>query len=322
MLIPLLAIPPAPASPPANPPGGLAYALDTLVRIWRFELMTIEGNPLTVGSLIIFVAVLILGAWLARLLSRAVSSGLVRRFHVNEGPAATIRALLFYLLLAVVFVFSLQIINVPLTIFAVAGGALAIGIGFGSQNVVNNFISGLILLVERPVRVGDIIEVDGLQGIVREIGPRSTRVVTGDNVDVVIPNSAILQANIVNWTLGDDTIRAGVSVGVVYGSPVREVETTLLDAAAAHERILREPPPVVLFEDFGDNALLFRLYFWVRIRRPFERRRVESDLRFDIDDRLRAKGITIAFPQRDVHLDTLKPLDVRLLHPDTPARKP
>lgn len=310
------------AAPPTTPPaGGVHVALDTLLSVWRFTLMTIEGNPLTVGSLVIFLIVLILGAWFARLVSRGVSGGLVRRFHLHEGPAATIRALLFYVLLAVVFVVSLQIINVPLTVFAVAGGALAIGIGFGSQNVVNNFISGLILLVERPVRVGDIIEIDGLQGVVREIGPRSTRVVTGDNVDVVIPNSSILQANVVNWTLADDKVRASVSVGVAYGSPVRNVEQSLRQAAAAHDRILQDPQPVVLFEDFGDNALLFRLYFWVRIRRPFERRRVESDLRFDIDARLREANITIAFPQRDVHLDTLRPLDVRIhRHADDSAK--
>ena len=128
----------------------------------------------------------------------------------------------------------------------------------------------------------------------------------------IVPNSTFLESNVINWTHTDNLVRISLVVGVAYGSPVRKVEEIILEIMREHDRTIIPPEPVVLFEDFGDNALLFRGLFWIEMKRPMDQRRVLSDLRYRLDDRLREEEITIAFPQRDVHLDTLRPLDVRL----------
>ena len=201
----------------------------------------------------------------------------------------------------------------PLTAFAFLGGALAIGVGFGTQTIMSNFISGFILLAERPIRVGDLIELDDKRATVEEVGVRCTRIRTPDNVHILVPNSKFLDQSIINWTLSDKRVRVKVIVGVLYGSPVRDVERLLLEAAAKHVDVKKHPEPYVRFSDFGDNALIFALYFWVDMINITERLRISSDLRFYIDEHFRNAGIVIAFPQRDVHLDTLKPLDVRIM---------
>jgi potassium efflux system protein len=212
-----------------------------------------------------------------------------------------------------IFVASLRIVNIPLTALAFVGGAVAIGVGFGSQNVVSNFISGVILLAERPIKLGDLVEVGGVYGSVERIGLRSTRIRTGDNIHVIVPNASFLESNVVNWTHTDERVRVSVEVGVAYGSATREVERVIREALAEHPRVEKSPDPVVLFTKFGDNSLEFRALFWIRMRRQLDRPSVESELRFRIDDLFREAGIVIAFPQRDVHLDAASPFEVRLV---------
>jgi small-conductance mechanosensitive channel len=204
-------------------------------------------------------------------------------------------------------------VNIPLAVFAFLGGAVAIGVGFGAQNIINNFISGFILVTERPISIGDLIEVDGTLGGVEEIGARCTRVRTGENIHILVPNSTLLERNITNWTLSDKKIRTKVTVGVIYGSPVDKVKELLLRATEETDRVVKHPEPFVLFADFGDNALIFDVYFWISIEKVIERKRIESSVRFRIDDLFREAGIVIAFPQRDVHLDAHKPLELRIL---------
>jgi len=196
----------------------------------------------------------------------------------------------------------------------VVGGALAIGVGFGSQNLMNNFISGVILLIEQPIRSGDLIEVDDLFGRVIRIGTRSTIVRMPTNVEIVIPNSSFLEKNVVNWTLTDQRIRMKISIGVAYGSDVELVRERLLEAARAHEKVLKEPEPFVWFTDFGDDALIFELHFWGLVNIIGSRLTIQSDVRFTIDRLFRESGISIAFPQRDVHLDSTRPLEVKVIH--------
>ena len=201
----------------------------------------------------------------------------------------------------------------PLTVFTFLGGALAIAVGFGSQNILNNFISGLILLVERPIRMGDMIEIEGTYGTVEEVGFRSTRVRSFENIYIIVPNSTFLEKNVVNWTLSDDLVRIHITLGVVYGSPTREVARLIRQVMDEHAKVLKTPEPVILFSDFGDNALQFEVHFWIRMKRLMDRRITESDVRYRVDELFRAAGIVIAFPQRDVHLDAVKPLTVRVV---------
>lgn len=288
-------------------------------RVWNFKLLVIDNNPVTVGKVTIALLILVLGIMVIKYVLRVVLARLIRRTHFKETTASAIQKVILYFAYLMVILIALRLVNIPIGAFAFAGGAIAIGVGFGAQNIINNFISGFIIMAERPISIGNLIEVDGVLGEVEEIGARCTRVRTGENIHILVPNSAFLEKNITNWTLSDQKIRTKVVAGVVYGSPVKEVEQLLLKAARDNEKVLKEPDPFVIFADFGDNALIFEVYFWISIRRVIERRLIESSLRFRIEDLFREAGIVIAFPQRDVHLDTQRPLEFRLLDGDDEA---
>ncbi len=287
---------------------------DTLAAIWQFEITNIDDRPITVQKIVLGILLVLLGLLIARLLSGVFARRVLPRLGLTQAAVAAIRSVVFYVLLFSFTLLALRLVNVPLTVFTLLGGAAAIGLGFGSQNIVNNFISGLILLAERPIRIGDLIEVEDLYGTVEDIGARSTHVRSSENVDIIVPNSSFLEKNVINWTLSDDRYRAQISVGVAYGSPTEEVARLIRKAVEDHPRILKRPDPIILFADFGNNSLDFEVHFWIRMRRLMDRRIVASDLRYRVDEMFREAGIVIAFPQRDVHLDSSQPLDVRLLN--------
>jgi len=290
---------------------------DRLVGVWNYAPWDVQDSPVTIGKMLMALVLVIAGVFVSRRLSRALARRLLARFGLDAGATATFQTLTFYLLLVLLFLYALQIVGIPLTVFTVLGGALAIAVGFGSQAILNNFISGLILMAERPIKVGDVIEVGGLYGTVEQIGPRSTRIRKGDNTHIIVPNSEFLEKNVVNWTLSDDVLRTEVTVGVAYGSPTERVRDLLHLAMRETDRILPEPEPEVMFDEFGDSALVFRALFWIRVLRPLDRSRIGSRLRYRIDALFREHGITIAFPQRDVHLDSTSPLAVRLVRDET-----
>jgi len=210
-------------------------------------------------------------------------------------------------------VFSLLAVNIPLTAFAFMGGALAIGIGFGAQNIINNFISGLILLVEKPIKLGDIVEVEGIRGRVSNIGSRCCLVSRADGVDMLIPNSSFLEKSVTNWTLSDRKLRFGVNVGVAYGAPLPEAMRLLRLAAHGNPAVLDNPAPEVQLEDFGDNAQVLRVEYWLDMAVSPDFRRVASEIRQAIGEAFAASGIEISFPQRDIHLDSRAPLQVEVV---------
>ncbi len=294
--------------------GKLEGLWNSILKLWEFELWVINERSVTVHKVFIALLIFILGMVLARVITQNVGKRLLTATHLDQTAAAAVEKVLYYVALLFIILFALRTVNIPLTVFTIFGGAIAIGIGFGAQNLINNFISGFILMVERPVKIGDVIEVDNTYGIVEDIGTRCTRVRTPGNMHILVPNSSFLEKNIVNWTLADHEIRAQITVGVIYGSDTRQVKQLMIKAVKEHKKIMESPEPFVLFSDFGDNSLVFDLYFWVRIQRVMDRRMIESDLRFRIDNLFREAGIVIAFPQRDVHLDTLKPIDVRVLN--------
>jgi small-conductance mechanosensitive channel len=293
----------------------LAEAADYIRYVWDYPLATVNDNDITVGRIVRGMILLVVGVYASRMLSRMFGRRLLSRMGINAGATAALQSVAFYLLVLIFTLLALKLVDVPLTAFTVLGGAVALGVGFGSQNIVNNFISGLILLAERPVKVGDLIQLAELYGNVEHIGPRSTRVRTGENLDIIVPNSTFLETNVVNWTLSDNHMRTKVAFGVAYGSPTVKVSHLALKAAANHDRVFDRPAPFVIFTDFGDNALAFELHFWVAVRTLMERRRIESDVRFNIDHLFREAGITIAFPQRDVHLITEQPIRVEVAPP-------
>tara|TARA_R110001592_G_C13181511_1_gene750956 strand:+ start:795 stop:2966 length:2172 start_codon:yes stop_codon:yes gene_type:complete len=291
----------------------LAEAWDTTVNLWNFEITTIDDAPFTVGSLVMGLLLFSAGLWASRLAAAAIGRVAAGRLRLDAGASQAIETFSFYAMLAVFTLLALRTVHFPLTAFTFLGGALAIGVGFGSQNVMNNFISGLILMLERPVRAQDVVEIDGAHGVIQKIGPRSTQIRSTDGRHIVVPNSFFLESNVVNWTLSDELMRSKVSVGVSYGSPTRQVKELIEEVVKVEPLVLNTPSPNVIFDSFGDNSLNFDVYFWVTARSPMSVKNAESRIRFGIDDILREHNITIAFPQRDVHLDAASPIEVRMV---------
>ena len=281
--------------------------------IWNYEIIQIDNHSLTIRKIVFSLFILAAGIALERYFIRHMTQRLFRYTNISGTNAEAIQKVLLFSGYLLVFLFALRMVNIPLAAFAFLGGAIAIGVGFGAQNLINNFISGFIIMGERPISMGNLIEVDGVLGQVEEIGARCTRVRTGENIHILVPNSSFLEKNITNWTLSDQKIRTRISVGVVYGSPVRQVEALLLKAAGQNKRVIQFPEPFVIFRDFGDNALIFELYFWISITKVIERRIIESSIRFQIEEFFGEAGIVIAFPQRDVHIDAQKPLELHFV---------
>lgn len=291
----------------------IAQLTDAVSGLWNYEITTIEDAPFTLGSLTLGLTLFAAGLWISRRVSRGVERLASNRFKLDPGASHALQVLSFYAMLIGIGLLALRMIHFPLTAFAFLGGALAIGVGFGSQNVMNNFISGLILMLERPVRAADVVEVDGNFGTIEKIGARSTQIRSNDGRHIVVPNSFFLESNVVNWTLSDDLIRAKVEVGVAYGSPTELVASLMKDVVAREPKALDQPQPVLIFDAFGDNSLNFAIHFWVRARAPMAVRQIESSVRFALDKVFRENELVIAFPQRDVHLDTLSPLQVTMV---------
>jgi len=306
----------------------LAVFWDRVKSVWSYELTSSDDNPITVGKVVLGALLLFLGVAISKRLSRFLGRRILPRLGVQEGAAHALGSLAFYAFAFCATLMALRLVNVPLTIFTLFGGAIAIGVGFGSQRPINNFLSGIILLTERPIRVGDMIQFltsTGMQvsGIIEAIGTRSTRVRTESNLEIIVPNSALLENNVSNWTLSDPTIRTHVSVGVMYGSPTDKVVAIMQQVAEDHIRVLDAPEAFVWFTNFGDNALEFELHFFIVFRSATEQKRIQSELRLEIERRFRDVGIVVAFPQRDVHLDTTRPLEISVTQaPDGDRRRP
>ena len=286
--------------------------MDTFIEILNTPLLAFEDQSVTlanIGSVLLIVALTYIAI---RIVERLILKQLAKR-NTSPDLIHLIRRIFFIVVIAILVFTVLELLNVPLSAFAFISGAVAIGIGFGAQNIINNFISGWILMWERPVRINDFLEIGDVKGTVEAINTRSTRIKRVDGVHLLIPNSHLLENTVVNWTLINHLNRSSVKVGVAYGSPVRKVEELLYQACAEHQDALKEPKPTVVFSSFGDNALEFELFFWAYAGGDRELRVVRSDLRFRIDELFQAANITIAYPQRDVHLNSLTPIEVQLV---------
>jgi potassium-dependent mechanosensitive channel len=288
----------------------LTIAQSRALGAWNYEVFSIADQPIRVNTILTVILLIIAGHWLSRRASNLIGSAVFKRFGMNTGRRAAWQTLSFYALFLIVLLTATNLFHLSLTQFSVVSGALAVGIGFGSQNLIGNFISGIILLVERPINQGDVLEINGQQVTVESIGPRSTLVRSRDNTHVIVPNSRLLEENVVNLTLSDDVIRTRIHVGVAYGSPTRDVERLLEEVMTGLEGVMKEPAPFATFTDFADSSLAFEASFWSALE---GRKKIESELRHRIAEAFTKAGIVMAFPQRDVHLETTKPLQVEIL---------
>jgi potassium-dependent mechanosensitive channel len=302
--------------------------------LWNFELIAVEDTievegqtitgkrSVTVNKVVTAILIFVLGSWFSGWLLRKIQGLVIHRFGKDKSQVELIRKWAYSSVVILLAAIALLWVKIPFTVFAFLGGAIAIGAGFGMQTLLKNLISGLMLLIERPFKLGDLVEVAGMRGRVMDIGVRSSVVRSVDGIETLIPNSVFLEQNVTNWTYSSQKVRFSLVVNVAYGSDVRKTCDTLIEAALRHPDILREPPPSVLLNDFGNDALVFNLNFWLEMRTEIDSYAVRSDLRFMIEKALGDLGIVLAFPQRDVHLDTARPLQVEVVSPSSSNREP
>ena len=269
--------------------------------LYKAELFKLDdGKSFTLDLFIRLIFYAVIAYIIGRLISRLIRKRILSRVKIDRGTKEAISSVIGYLIAGIGFLIVLRSVGINLSSFTVIAGVLGIGVGFGLQNIASNFISGITLLLEQPLKVGDLVEVDDLRGIVEKISIRSTVVRTLDNIFVIVPNQKFIENNIINWSYRDKKCRVHIPVGVAYGSDTTLVTEALLAAARRHPRVLTQPTPKVWFNEFGDSSLNFSLLVWVDD--PPSIPQIKSDLNFSIENELNLRDINIPFPQRDLHI--------------------
>jgi small-conductance mechanosensitive channel len=284
----------------------LKTILTELGKIIEHPLVHVNQKPLTIMSILLGIAVLLVFVLISRGLRRLLKVELFAKHRLDPGIQLVILKLTHYLLVGLGIIIAVQSIGLNLTSLAVVFGLLSVGIGFGLQNVAANFISGLIILFERPIEIGDRITVGDVWGDVVNINLRATLILTIDNVAIIVPNSEFISSRVTNWSYRDPKVRVHIPVGVAYGSNVQLVTDSLLEVARNNAEVMKDPAPEVWFTQFGNSSLNFELLVWTLD--PKRRPEVISDLNKSIDAIFRKNKIEIPFPQRDLHIRSSVPI--------------
>ena len=273
------------------------------------RLFTIGTTEVTLSAIFVFLFILLVIIILSRLIARKLVERILIRLQIEEGTRYTFRRIVELTFILIGAIIAFQSIGINLSGLAVIFGLLSVGIGFGLQNITSNFVAGLILLFERPIKVGDRVTVGGVEGDVMDINIRSTTVRSLNNIDIIVPNSEFVSAQVVNWSHGDRKIRLDIEVGVSYQSDLDTVLRSLREVALENPEILRDPEPDVHLREFGDSSWNMKLRVW--IDNPKRHPVVRSDINCAIVRKFRENGVEIPFPQRDLHLRS--PLPTPLL---------
>ena len=268
--------------------------------ILNYTLIQTDHLHVTVYNLLTAALILILTEIIIWIIHRVFKKKIYPKPNIDIGKSHTIYRLLKYFLWIAAILFVLQTIGVKVTFLLAGSAALLVGLGLGLQEIFRDIVSGLILLFERNMKINDVVEIEDEIGKVKEIGFRTTKIETRDNIIHIIPNSKFITREVINWSHIEKLTRFSVDLGVAYGSDVRLVEKVLQDCAINHKKIAKKPDPFVRFKDFGDSSLAFQLFFWTD--ESFYVENIKSDLRFDIDKKFKENNIKIPFPQRDVHI--------------------
>ena len=269
------------------------------------------SSDATLGGVVGFFLIILVGYGIATAIRFFLREEVLRRFHLSRGLPELIASIIYYLLMLIVVLAAVNAAGVELNKFTVLTGAFGVGIGFGLQNIINNFVSGLILQFERPIHIDDILEVDNNTGKVSRIGIRSSTIKTFQGAEVIIPNATLISSKVINWTLSESQRRRELPVGVAYGSDPKIVLKILRDAAARHELVLTKPQPMVYFTGFGDSALNFELHFWVM--QENNGMQITSEVALAAMQMFEDAGIEIPFPQRDLHVRSVDRAAAELL---------
>ncbi len=262
--------------------------------------ITIGSTPVSVTSILLLVIIISLSLIFSRYLLKILNHDIYPRAGIDIGLRNVIDTFLKYFIIGTGVIIGLQVNGINLSVFATIGAALMVGIGFGLQNIASNFISGIVILVERHIKVGDYIEVNNIYGSIEQIKARSTHIKTRDNIIIIVPNSKFISENVINWSHNDIKTMIKAPIGVSYGSDVKKVRDILLRIASDHEKILNEPEPEVLLEKFDNSSINMSLEMWTND--PKHRFEIISDINFEIVSRFRENGVVIPFPQMDVHV--------------------
>jgi potassium efflux system protein len=283
------------------------------VTLW-YQTVMVEGvetpSPITLASLGLALIYIMVTVVLVRQLPSVLEIILLQRFDMSAANRYTVKTLTTYTIVTIGIILVLNTIGTPWSKLQWLVAALGVGIGFGLQEIVANFISGLIILFERPIRVGDIVTVGDTDGVVTRIRIRATTIRNWDRKELLVPNKEFITGRLLNWSLSDATTRIGIMVGVAYGSDVDKALALMREAAEENKNVLEDPPPSLVFDGFGDNALT--LYLRVFVGDLDQRVPTITDLHKAINRKFNQAGIVIAFPQRDLHLDTSEPLRIRM----------
>ena len=305
--------------------SGAQTLLFQLQILWAYELFAvtdtavIDGKTvnlsrgITVGKIVRALIFILLGALAVMLLARLGEKHAVRKLGWREESARIARRWIHRVGVVALIITALAWVNIPLSIFAFMGGALAIGFGFGVQNLFKNLICGVMLLLERPLRIGDLVELDGVRGTVINIGIRSVTIRSASGIETLVPNSLFIEQKLTNWTYSNSIVRFNFTVGVDYQAPVDKVRDILTAALNADPLILNQPRPEVSLDDFGPDSLMFSVYYWLDLNAEGSSRNVASELRYTICHEFSAANINMAYTQRDVHIHASSPLRVELL---------
>ncbi|MGI8883247.1 MAG: mechanosensitive ion channel family protein [Pyrinomonadaceae bacterium] len=275
--------------------------LDPFFNILNYRIFTLGEAHITPLNIIYLILLTVILFWLSNKLKNLLIERVLGRTHLDLGARVAIGTITRYMLLFIGSLIILQTVGINLTTLNVLAGAIGIGVGFGLQNVASNFISGLIIMFERPIKIGDRIEVADINGKVTGIGARSTTVRTNDNITIIVPNSKFIEENIVNWSFEENIVRFRIAVGVAYDSDIRLVKNLLLEVARENKDVLEEPKSAVRLMEFGDSSINLQLWVWTKTKLQRKTAFI-SDLNFAIWEKFRANDIEIPFPQTDLHI--------------------
>ena len=270
-----------------------------ITKVWGAELF--GAGTVTIGGILMLIILFALVVMAERLLQRLIIRRFLYKTRLQPSLQYGLSRLSGYILIAVGFYIAFQIAGFDLSSLAIVAASLGVGVGFGLQNIINNFVSGIIILAERPISIGDRIDVAGVAGRVTKIQLRSTTVVTNDNITMIVPNADFISNTVTNWSHGDPKVRIRVPVGVAYGTNLKLLQNLLLEAAVEHPKALSDPSPLVMFTEFGDSSLNFELAVWTEEMTAAPVHFI-SQMNFIIEKKLRNNDIEIPFPQRDLHV--------------------
>lgn len=280
--------------------------MENIGKVAEYPLFHLNQNPITLISILVGIIILLVFVFLSKGLRKIIEIRVFPKYKLDTGVQLVILKIIHYMLVGLGIILAVQSIGLNLTSLAVVFGLLSVGIGFGLQNVTSNFISGLIILFERPIKIGDRITIGDILGDVENISLRATLIRTVDNVSMIVPNSEFITSQVTNWSHTDPKVRIHIKVGVAYGSDVPLVVNSMIEVAQNHPGTLKDPAPKVWFNEFGNSSLNFELLVWIPDpKKAFD---IISDLNQAIDDIFRKRNIHIPFPQRDLHVRSSIPL--------------